>query len=173
MHFILIVRDAIDRFDPMTDLLVSEDSFLTWRRWDQDLPNSKHTRVYAVANGRWTLYGRESGSGWFLTPAGLQKQLYPGINAWLERTAVDAEHGRLGIHMASRYYGLLAPITVSPEARGMIYNKKVRLLSELTKEITFPSPFPFEPHPIAPEMEWDSLREEVIGQLLFMHSVNA
>lgn len=173
MHIILEVKDAIERFDPLADLLVSEGKFLTWRRHDQYLPNSESTRIFClVSPGRWQVSGRFSLAGWFLTPIGLDLDIdgVEIIHAWLDRTAVDAENGRLGVYRHSQFAGLLGTLEVPRDMKAspaqLRYNLRTRFLSGLTKQVRLPRPFEFEPRPNDPEAEWERLRKEILGQLL-------
>lgn len=127
MHYIYLVELAIDKFDPITDLPVSEDSFLTWRRWDQRLPNTQNTLL------EFLIFGRGLDGKWFIGPSGPHQHTYPGIDAWLDRTAIDAEHGRLGIHKMSEYYGLFAPLRGTPGALQMHLNVRIERFNQMVK----------------------------------------
>lgn len=150
----LVSRRNLYDFDPGTDLLVSPQACLKWRHVDQDVPMDGKPYGGAI----------RMGGSWIILRFN-PKLSYPGVEEWLETNRARAGRGNLGMHVRSRYTGLLMPL--SQEVPITDLHARVEEINRYLEE-NWPGQVPWrvEKQPHNPREEWRNLREYFVDTLL-------
>jgi len=115
-YFLYYVEGSLDEYDPTQDMLLRPRAFLTWRRFNQKVPNG--AKQYAGANK-----DREDAE-WMIWRFNNQLH-FSGVQEWLD----NLSHGKtsLGTWEASEYTGIIAK---PPVPSGAIYDWKLRKMED-------------------------------------------
>lgn len=95
-YVVYIIRGNLDYYDPATDMLVDSNVYLTWRRYNDEVPDGG--RLYAVA------FRDNQLESWVVIRFN-SRVYYEEVGEWLEYQKGDKPS--LGAHQPSEFKGCL------------------------------------------------------------------
>jgi hypothetical protein len=167
-YFIYVVRGSLDNFDPVTDMLVDSGTYLTWRRYNDDLPAARGAVLYAGAVKDTQL------KNWIVLRFN-RRLYYEGVEHWLE--SQSAGKPNLGIYQASEYRGLFREQPPHLDiAEGSWHQHKLPIAEKFFSEVwgVWPAWLGRELEAFDnPTAKWDHVRHWLIKTLLGERGVRA